>query len=108
MWTVSLQVEDQDFVFKFNTGAEVTAITKQDYLKLTGVTLQKPTRVLYGPICQTLQVVGQFQATLSSNWTSSLETMYMVCSLRNNLLGLPTISSPIWPTGLSHVQRCLM
>ena len=58
-------------MLRLDTGAEVTAITKQDYLKLRGVTLQKPTRVLYRLECQTLQVVGQFQATISSNWTSS-------------------------------------
>lgn len=92
-WTVSLHIENQELTFKLDTGAEVTAITEQDCLKLRDIILQEPTRMLYGPTGQTLQAVGQFQATISSKGTSSLQTVYVVRGLRNNLLGLPAISA---------------
>ena len=79
-WTVSLQTEDQDLVgqdkdqdkdqdpvFKLDMSAEVTAITEEDSLQLRGMTLRKATRVLYRPTCQTLQGLGQLQATTTSN-----------------------------------------
>ena len=71
-------MEDQGLTFKLNTGAEVTAITEQDYLKLRDVTLQEPLRVLYRLTGRTFQVVGQFQETISLKGTSSLEIVYVV------------------------------
>ena len=57
------------------------------------MTLQEPTRVLYRLTGQTLQAMGQFQATISSEGTPSLETVYVVQGLRDNLLGLPAVSA---------------
>ena len=73
---------------------EVTVISEGAFSFLKErVTLQKPTRVLYGPASQLLEVLGQFRATISSDQTSSSETIYVVQGLRNNLLGLPAIDT---------------
>ena len=46
--------------FKMDTGAEVTAINEVTHQLLGEPKLKKPTRVLWGPAHQTLDVVGQF------------------------------------------------
>ena len=51
--------------FKLHTGAEVTAISKSVYENLRDVKLQPSLRSLYGPTCQPLKVLGQFEATLA-------------------------------------------
>ena len=40
-----------------------------------------------------IQVLGQFQGRLLSGKKSSTETVFVICGLRNNLLGLPANKS---------------
>ena len=75
------------------TGAEVTAISDSLYRSLGGGHLRKPTKVLYGPGRQTLNVLGQFEATLKHHQNTSLQVVYVIRGLQNNLLGLPAITS---------------
>ena len=48
-WTAKVQVGSQYLMFKLDTGAEVTAITEDAYSSLQGVSLQKASKILYGP-----------------------------------------------------------
>ena len=60
LWTTKLQINKVELPFKLDTGAEVTAISEETYRKLS---LQQPTKVLYGPARQTLDVVGEVTVT---------------------------------------------
>ena len=42
VWTATLKVNDQEVVFKLDTGAEVTAISDTVYKNLSNISLQKP------------------------------------------------------------------
>ena len=57
------------------------------------VTLQKPSKVLHGLARQTLNVLEQFTRTLVHQGNSTRQTVFVVRSLKSNLLGLPTITS---------------
>ncbi len=53
--------------------------------------LEPPSRALLGLANQTLDVVGQFKGTLSLGDIKHTDRICVVRSLRNNLLGLPSI-----------------
>ena len=80
-------------MFKLDTGVEVTAISEEAYEMLQQTTLQNCSRILYGPTFKALQVLGQFIGMLSTSQRSSEETVFVVCGLKTNLLGLPAITS---------------
>ena len=56
-WKGTAKVKDKEVPFKFDTGAEVTAISEQTYKQVYSINFDK---VLYGPACQSLKVLGQF------------------------------------------------
>ena len=85
--------------FKLDTGAEVTAASEATYKQVYGKKLEHPTRVLYGPAYQSLKVLGQFRGQLTVKDKSYQETIFVVRGLKNNLLGLPAL------TTLKLVQR---
>ena len=91
VWTATLKVNQQEVVFKLDTGAEVTAISETVYKSLDNISLQKPTRSLVGPAQHKLQVLGEFTATLTYNQRCSQQSVYIVRNLNHNLLGLPAI-----------------
>ena len=94
-WSVNIQLQGKEKVFKMDTGAKVTVISEREYRTLKKTKLGKPSRVLYGPAHQPLEVLGQFSERL----TSHSEDIFVVCDLHNNLLGLTAI------TGLHLIQR---
>jgi len=59
-WSATVLVGKTEVQFKLDTGAAVTAITEETYKSLKSVTLKKPSKLLYGPARQELQVLGQF------------------------------------------------
>ena len=89
----SILLNEVETVFKLDTGAEITAISKPVYERLKGVKLQPTSRLLYGPTRQPLKVLGQFQATLARNEKATTQTVFVIDGLQTNLLGLPAISS---------------
>ena len=91
-WTVTLKLEGTDIHFKMDTGAEVTAISECTFHSLKGVTLTKPTKILYGLSGQPMKALGQFTGTLLSKDKQVNEPVYVIQGLRTNLLGLPAIT----------------
>ena len=83
-WTMTLQVRGKEIRFKVDTGVEVTAISEETFRQLGGASLQRPRNVLYSPARHTQDVLGQFM-------TTSLQPVFVVRDLKNNLLGLPAI-----------------
>ena len=79
--------------FKMDTGAEVTAISKQTYEALKKPKLAEANRILYGPSRTQHNVIGAFDATLSSSKKAVEQTIFVVDGLKTNLLGLPAIKA---------------
>ena len=79
--------------FKMDTGAEVTAISKQTYEALKKPKLAEANRILYGPSRTQRNVIGAFDATLSSSKKAVEQTIFVVDGLKTNLLGLPAIKA---------------
>ena len=92
-WTSTLLMGTREIPFKLDTGAEVTAISEETYRTLGAKPLEKSSKVLYGPTCQSLTVLGQFTGTLRHQDRSSSQTIFVVRGLKTNLLGLPAITS---------------
>ena len=90
-WMISLEIQGKDIAFKIDTGAAVTAISKEYHELLGKPELYKPTKCLQGPYSQSLNVVGQFEENISHNCKSSKQHIFVIDNLRVNLLGLPCI-----------------
>ena len=93
LWTTKLLLNQVEISFKLDTGAEVTAISEETYRRLGRPELQQPSKVLFGPAKQTLDVLGQFTAKLKHQNHISQQPVFIVRRLRTNLLGLPAIIS---------------
>ena len=79
--------------FKLDTGAEVTAIAPDTYNNLQNVELRKPERILSGPSRKPLKVIRQFQGHFVHRTKQTSQAVFVVESLKTNLLGLPTITA---------------
>ena len=60
---VTLKILGKEITFKVDTGAAVSAVSKECHEFLGKPTLQKPSKSLQGPDSQSLNVVGQFEET---------------------------------------------
>ena len=98
-WYIGIQMRQRLTTFKIDTGAEVTAISGKTHQLIGKLKLANPSKVLYGPVNQALDVIGQFSGCLKYGKYSSLETVYVVKGLKTNLLGLSAI------TALQLIQR---
>ena len=76
-----------------DTGAEVTAITEETFRHLQLSQIFTPSKTLYGPSQCPLNTVGQFPGTLSHQGKSTVQPVFVVNSLKTNLLGLLAITS---------------
>ena len=90
-WMTSIILNGFETVFKLDTGAEVTAVSKPVYERLGGVKLQPTSRLLHGHTRQTLKALGQFQATLARSPKATMQMVFVIDGLQTNLLGPPTI-----------------
>ena len=79
--------------FKLDTGAEVTAISKETWKVLGEPTLQPSDKHLFGPAQQSLSVLGKFSCHLSHKRQHSQHSVFVVDRLKSNLLGLPAITA---------------
>ena len=61
----SVLVGDKAVSFKLDTGAQVTVITEETYNLLSPSPLKKPSKILYGPVRQNLETIGQFSAKVA-------------------------------------------
>ena len=90
-WYIRAMVNNNEVVFKVDTGAEVTAISKEVYDAIGQPRLHKPTKVLCGPSRQPLDVLGRITVQLRYKNNTIKHHMYVVKTLNQNLLGLPAI-----------------
>ena len=76
--------------FKLYTSAEVTAISLVTYEGLKPgkhAKLEQPSKIIHGPGNEALNVVGQFDVTLTHKGLHSHQTIFVVKGLKTNLLG---------------------
>ena len=90
-WTVKLNLLGVETMFKLDTGAEATAISEHTHAALGKPSLSNPSKILYGPGEQQLNVLGQFEGTLQCKQRFCKHTIFVVRGLKTNLLGLPAI-----------------
>ena len=70
-WICSLKLENQEISFKLDTGAEVTAISEGAFKELQNVSLQSPSKILFGPTHKALKRFGQFDGTFQLDQKAS-------------------------------------
>ena len=90
-WHICVKVNGKEVVFKIDTSAEVTAISKDVYKAIGHPKLQLPSKVLCGPNKQPLNVLGRIAVHLVYKQRSLRHHVYVIDSLNQNLLGLPAI-----------------
>ena len=80
-WHVTIQLCRCKVTFQIDTGAEVLAISEQVLRKIPGCRLLAPSKILRGPACEVLDVVGQFKGGVFGGtkhfcypWTKKLLT----------------------------------
>ena len=89
-WNVKVAICGKDIDFKLDTGAEVTAVSDQSYHCLIGKPkLELPSKVLYGPSRNPLNVLGHFKTKLYHKNTIVEQQVYVIKGLKSNLLGFP-------------------
>ena len=70
-WMVTLEILGREVAFKVDTGAAVTAISRECHELLGKPELQKPRKLLEGPDNQPLNVVGEFETNISHKCKSA-------------------------------------
>ena len=90
-WSVRVIVNGKVVPFVIDTGAEVSAISLEIYEVIGAPQLHRPKRVLCGPGRQTLDVRGCCTVKISHKHLNTIQTLYVIHNLNNNLLGLPAI-----------------
>ena len=90
-WTVKLKLFGVETLFKLDTGAEATAISENTHLALGKPNLLVPSKILYGPGEQKLNVLGHFEGSLQYKQRCCKQQIFVVRGLKINLLGLPAI-----------------
>ena len=92
-WTVNLTVNDIPINFKIDTGADVTAISTNEFTKFRGITLTQPSKVLHGPAKHPLKVSGQFTGKMSYKQDTTYEKIFVIEGLQQPLMGRPAIEA---------------
>ena len=64
-WKMKLQLSGQETEFKLDMGAEVTAISDQTFQGIAGCQLTAPSKKLYGPARNALEVISKFEGTIA-------------------------------------------
>ena len=86
----------------------MTAISEATHKRIGKPYLDKVSKSLYGPAGISLEVCGQFLASLSHNLAHTQQPVYVVKGLKNNLLGLPAILSLNLATRLQQIEESSM
>jgi len=55
-WTVNIRLQGKEVLFKIDTGTQDTVTSEEVYYNLKRSKLEKPSKVLYGPAHQHLEV----------------------------------------------------
>ena len=90
-WKSNIMIEGINVPFKLDIGAEVTVVS-QNVLELLGPNrIRDTSKRLCGPDQKPLPVAGEMMLTLKYKDRSTVQTVYVVKHLSQNLLGFPAI-----------------
>ena len=92
-WITRIKINGTRLPFKLDTGAEVTAVSKEAWEILGRPALQSAHKKLFGPAQQPLDLLGQFRCHLTHGGKEAHQQVYVVKHLQTNLLGLPAITT---------------
>ena len=93
-WTVNIMVNNHPVEFSIDTGTDVTVISEHIYQQAAGkINLQPTSHKLCGRSWYTLLVMGKCVAKLKRGNCEIKETVYVVRSLHQSLLGRLAIES---------------
>ena len=109
-WLCRINVNDrQEFMFKVDTGAEVTVIT-EDVLTQLGLRskIQTSNRVLCGPDGNRLPVAGEISLRLSYIGQATTQIVYVLKKLQRSLLGLPAIKELQLLAGVNQIEPAIV
>ena len=90
-WLVDVQMQDQTEA-RGEFGAEVTAISEEMHRRLGQPKLGPPSKALFGPAHQKLDVMGEFTGQLKHGRRYTRQKVYVIPGLETNLLGLPAVT----------------
>ena len=90
---MAVLVDGKETQFKLDTGAEVTGITQDTYHRIGEPQLYVSDKALYGTSRHTLGVLEKFKCCLTHGGIVSQQEVFVVKGLKNNLMGLPAITS---------------
>ena len=90
-WFASIQLNGKRVHFKLDTGSEVTVASCNTFKTLGHQELETPSKILYGPSKQLLDVMGQFAAKITYKNAHSQGKKFVVRGLNLNLLELPAL-----------------
>ena len=110
-WILTIQLNNAPVKVKLDTGAEVTALSKETYQMLGSPLLSGATKSLYGPSHSPLKTLGSLQCKMAYLDRTTTQTVYVVEGLKTNLLGLPAIEAlqlAIRVAGQIMVSRLLL
>ena len=98
-WNVKVLVEKDSVTFKVDTGAEVTAMSDTTFysIKNSVTQLKKSKQTVWGPN----------RSPLSYKDRSSLQKVFVIHNLQNNLLGLPAIKALEIIRGINAITRSI-
>lgn len=103
-WMAAIKVDNQETVFKIDTGADVSAIPDTLYARGQFNRLERPDRILKGPGRTALTVKGKFAATLSKRNLTVNEDIYVVEGLTTPLLSRPAAIALMLVARLDHIS----
>ena len=81
-WFATIKLNERQTNFKLDTGAEVTAISKETYRSLQNPQLTPPEKVLYGPSRQPLKALGQFWGHFPHKTNNVKQRVFVVEGLK--------------------------
>ena len=93
VWIAHITINGTRLPFKLDTGAEVTAVSKEAWEMLERPALQPSRQQLFGPAQHPLEVMGQFRCHLTHGGKEAHQQVFVVTNLQTNLLGLPAITA---------------
>ena len=108
-WNVEVLVETDPVPFKVDTGAEVTALSDTTFNSIQNSVpqLKKSNQMLRGPNCVPLEVVDETSLKLTYKGKSSVQRVFVIKHLQNNLLGLPAIKALELIRGLDAITQSI-
>ena len=91
-WHTKILDNGKKVNFRVDTGAAVTVVPRRYFTKNSPL-IQKTNKKLFGPGKTKIDVIGQFQATLTTEHTETKQTMFVVGNLQEPLLGRSAIEA---------------